>query len=117
MLGHDKAHKVQSVKKNFMMRGLQKMTIHRKADGLRCLHFWYGPWEEGRFFEFLEVGFLGRTALHQEAGAVRSESIAVRTQVVFWVSDPNFLIRRYSLTTSIVKKKGSGPIASGSWLI
>jgi hypothetical protein len=52
MLGHDKAHKVQSVKSNFMLRGLQKMTIHRKADGLRCWHFWDGPWKVGRFFEF-----------------------------------------------------------------
>jgi hypothetical protein len=52
MLGHDKAQKVQIVKRNFMLRGLQKMTIRRKADGLRCWHFWYGPWKEGRIFEF-----------------------------------------------------------------
>jgi hypothetical protein len=52
MLGHDRAHKVQSVKSNFMLRGPQKMTIHRKADELRCWHFWYGPWKVGRFFEF-----------------------------------------------------------------
>ena len=74
MLGHDKAHKVhkvQSVKSNFMFRGLQKMTIHRKAVGLRCWHFWYGPWKAWGIFKVLEGGL--RLDLSCAEKRVRSE--------------------------------------------
>jgi len=33
-----------------MLRGLKKMTKHRKADGLRCWHFWDGPQTTGWIF-------------------------------------------------------------------
>jgi len=74
MLGHDKAHKVQSVKRNFMLCGLQKMTKHRKADGLRCWHFWYGTWTAGRIFKTLELAYLGIPVLLKETGAAQNYS-------------------------------------------
>jgi hypothetical protein len=55
MLGHDKAHKVQSVKRNFMLRELQKMTIG-KLMGCDVGIFGMALRIRGEFLKFLRSG-------------------------------------------------------------